>query len=123
MEPDDWMSIGELASALGVRASTLRHWDSEGLVAPDRDATYRARRYSPEQVRDVRIIHQLRSIGHGVDSVRELLPALRAGLRASDLEAAFTARHDSITQRSLALLDAAAPLLLLVRDLDARRVQ
>jgi len=118
---DDWMGVGELASALGVRASTLRYWDAEGLVVPDRSVVGQARRYSPQQARDARIVHQLRSIGNGVDSVRELMSALRAGARASDLEAAFTARHDNITQRSHALLEAAAPLLLLLERADARR--
>src|SRR5699024_7455184 len=30
------MTITELAEAIGVRASTLRYWESEGLTAPDR---------------------------------------------------------------------------------------
>ena len=30
------MTITELAAALGVRASTLRFWEQEGLVSPDR---------------------------------------------------------------------------------------
>jgi hypothetical protein len=30
--PSDAMGIAELAGALGVRTSTLRHWDAEGLV-------------------------------------------------------------------------------------------
>jgi len=116
---DDWMGVGELASALGVRASTLRYWDAEGLVVPDRSVAGRARRYSPQQTRDARIVHQLRSIGNGVDSVRELMPVLRAGARASDLEAAFTARHNIITRRSHALLEAAAPLLFLLEQAAA----
>jgi DNA-binding transcriptional MerR regulator len=118
---DDWMGVSELASALGVRASTLRYWDAEGLVVPDRSIVGQARRYSPQQVRDARVVHQLRSVGNGVDSVRRLLPALRAGLRASDLESAFTARQDRIAQRSRALLEGAAPLLVLLKHADASR--
>ncbi len=32
----DSMTISELADALGVRSSALRHWEHEGLVNPDR---------------------------------------------------------------------------------------
>ena len=110
----DWMSVGELASALGVRPSTLRYWDAEGLVVPDRRSPAGARRYSPEQVRDARIVHQLRTVGQRIESVRELMPALRAGLRESDLAVAFAARQESITRRSHALLDAAAALRLVL---------
>lgn len=32
--PADAMTVSELADALGIRASTLRHWDAEGLLVP-----------------------------------------------------------------------------------------
>lgn len=48
VQASDWMSVSELAVALGIRPpSTLRHWDTEGLVVPDRDTFTGARRYSP----------------------------------------------------------------------------
>lgn len=43
----DAMSVSELAAALGVRPSTLRHWDAECLVVPDRDPERGTRRYAP----------------------------------------------------------------------------
>ncbi|MFC7641585.1 MerR family transcriptional regulator [Streptosporangium lutulentum] len=62
----DAMSVSELAAALGVRPSTLRHWDAEGLVVPDRDPARGTRRYAPAQVRDARIVHQLRRAGYRI---------------------------------------------------------
>ncbi|WP_067470287.1 MerR family transcriptional regulator [Nocardia amamiensis] len=106
----DSMSVSELAAALGVRPSTLRHWDAEGLVVPDRVAGQRTRQYSPAQVRDARIVHQLRSAGYRVDTLRSLMPDLPRGQRSEDVEAALAARDASITARSHALLDAAAAL-------------
>lgn len=53
VRPADAMGVSELAAALGVRASTLRHWDAEGLVVPDRTAprgpgaTHRSRSAMP----------------------------------------------------------------------------
>jgi DNA-binding transcriptional MerR regulator len=106
----DSMSVSELAAALGVRPSTLRHWDAEGLVVPDRATAQGTRRYSPAQVRDARIVHQLRCAGYRVDTLRALMPDLPRGHRSADVEAALAARDASITARSHALLDAAAAL-------------
>ena len=107
---DDAMTISELAGALGVRASALRHWEHEGLLTPTRSATGRARTYSPVDVRDARVIHQLRLAGHRVAALRQLLPALRGTGRHDDATAALAARHDTITHRSRALLRAACVL-------------
>ncbi|BDT86755.1 MerR family transcriptional regulator [Nocardia cyriacigeorgica] len=105
----DAMSVSELADALGVRPSTLRHWEAEGLLAPDR-VTQRARRYSPAQVRDARIIHQLRSAGYRIDTLRTLVPDLPRAHHDDTIATALTARESSITARSRALLEAAAAL-------------
>jgi DNA-binding transcriptional MerR regulator len=102
VRPADSMTVSELATALGVRPSTLRHWDAEGLVVPDRVGT--ARRYSPAQVRDARIVHQLRSAGYRIDPLRALMPNLR------EVRTALATRDASIATRSRALLDAAVCL-------------
>lgn len=106
----DSMSISELAAALGVRPSTLRHWDAEGLVVPDRDPTRGTRNYTPSQVRDARIVHQLRKAGYRVAPLRALMPALRRARPSEDLTAALTARDASLATRSRALLDGSAAL-------------
>lgn len=108
VRPADSMSVSELAAALGVRPSTLRHWDAEGLVVPDRARA--ARRYTPSQVRDARIVHQLRGAGYRVATLRTLMPQLRRGHRRKDVTAALATRNADITARSRALLDAAAAL-------------
>ncbi|WP_199537100.1 MerR family transcriptional regulator [Spongiactinospora gelatinilytica] len=106
----DSMSVSELAAALGVRPSTLRHWDAEDLVVPDRDPVRGTRRYTPAQVRDARIVHQLRKAGHRIEPLRALMPELRLGRRSADITAALDARDAGITARSKALLDGAAAL-------------
>ncbi|WP_280427671.1 MerR family transcriptional regulator [Nocardia brasiliensis] len=110
----DSMTVSELAGALGVRASTLRYWDAAGLVVPDRDRT--ARRYTPSQVRDARIIHQLRCAGYRIPQLRKVLPELRRAHDAADVHAALAARDAALTSRSRALLAAAASLHLLVAE-------
>lgn len=106
----DAMSISELADALGVRPSTLRHWEAESLVAPDRVTTRRIRRYTPAHVRDARIVSQLRLAGQRIDTLKSLMPALRAGHPQQSLDQGLRARQAAITRRSRALLEAAAHL-------------
>ncbi|MFH9613222.1 MerR family transcriptional regulator [Streptomyces pratensis] len=106
----DSMSISELAAALGVRPSTLRHWHAEVLVVPDRDPVRGTRRYTPAQVRDARIVHQLRKAGYRIAHLQALMPQLRHTRRLQDVDSALAARDISITTRSRALLDGASAL-------------
>ncbi|QKW23834.1 MerR family DNA-binding transcriptional regulator [Kitasatospora sp. NA04385] len=106
----DAMGVSELAAALGVLPSALRHWDAEGLVVPDRDPVRGTRRYTPAQVRDARIVHQLRLAGHRIAPLRALLPDLRGARGPADVTAALAARDEHLTARSLALLEGAAAL-------------
>jgi len=110
VRPSDSMSVSELAAALGVRPSTLRHWDAEGLAVPDRVPPRDTRRYSPAQTRDARIVHQLRGAGYRIGPLRSLMPALRRGRGREVIGAALAGRDASVTARSRALLEAAGPL-------------
>lgn len=105
----DAMTISELADALGLRPSTLRHWDAMGLVRPGRGSSG-ARTYSPEDVRAARIVHQLRLAGYGITLVRGLMPELRAARRRDDVLTGLDAREATIRARSRALLAGAAEL-------------
>ncbi|MFI6768162.1 MerR family transcriptional regulator [Streptomyces sp. NPDC050355] len=106
----DSMDVSELAAALGVRPSTLRHWDAEDLVVPDRDPVRGTRRYTPAQVRDARIVHQLRKAGYRIAPLRALMPDLRRARRLEDVASALAAREADIAARSEALLDGAVAL-------------
>jgi len=104
------MGISELAAALGVQPSTLRHWDAEGLVVPGRAAAGGARRYSPGEVREARIVHQLRMAGYRIAPLRALMPELRRARRWDEVMSTLAGRDASIDARSAALLAAAASL-------------
>ncbi|MGY1609032.1 MerR family transcriptional regulator [Geodermatophilus sp. SYSU D00700] len=80
--PSDAMSVSELAGALGVRPSTSCHWDAEGLVVPCRSSPGRARTYTPGDVRDARVVHQLRRAGYGIGARRGWTPcSIRRAVR------------------------------------------
>jgi DNA-binding transcriptional MerR regulator len=108
--PADSMGISELAEALGVRPSTLRHWDAEGLVVPHRTSARQARSYAPRDVRDARIVNQLRLAGYGIGPIQALLPQLRRAHRWEEVTGMLADRAAGITARSDALLRATAAL-------------
>lgn len=107
------LTITGLAAALGVRASTLRFWEHEGLLAPERVAsrsgTVSARRYPPAAVREARVVAALRAAGYRVPEVRHAIDALRGATGPADVAdalAALDARLHAIARRTLALLEA-----------------
>lgn len=110
----DTMTITELAAALGVRTSTLRFWEDEGLAVPDRVTTLRARQYGTAAIREARIVAALRGSGYGIPAVRDVVATLRQvdgiaeGVAGADR--ILGARLDQIAVRSVALLRAGADL-------------
>lgn len=64
-------SIGELADRFGLATHVLRHWESEGLLDPGRDALGQ-RRYRPEHLRRVALILMAKDAGFTLGQVREL---------------------------------------------------
>lgn len=109
---DDSMTITELASALGVRASTLRFWEKVGLVVPER-VTLRAgaaRRYPLPAIHEARITAALRAAGYRIPEVQRAMTAVRELHDVDDPLKALESRVDAIAQRTLALLRAGADI-------------
>lgn len=116
VRPGDDLTISELAEALGIRTSTLRHWEAERLLVVNRSPSG-SRRFAPDQVRDARIVQQLRLAGRRIDAVRVALEQLRTLHRSAvDLEATLAARDQSITTRSRSLVDGGAALSMIIAE-------
>ncbi|WAA66043.1 MerR family transcriptional regulator [Microbacterium oxydans] len=102
----DAMTIGELAQALGVRASALRHWEREGLVHPARRSAS-ARSYGSVAITEARIVAALRSGGYGIPAIARILDEVRSHADTDEVERILTRRLADLTRRSVALLAAA----------------
>jgi MerR family redox-sensitive transcriptional activator SoxR len=71
---DDLLTIGELASRTGKTASSIRYYESIGLLPlPQRIAG--RRRYSPEIVRALAVVDTAQRAGMSLDEIRLLLEA------------------------------------------------
>lgn len=112
----DSMTIGELADALGVRPSALRHWEHEGLVNPDRITRSHTRRYSARAISEARIVEALRSGGHRIPSISRVLEQLREQGMTAEAQALLDQRLIDLTRRSVALLGASGDLHTLLSE-------
>lgn len=104
------MFIGPLAHALGIKAATLRKWESAGLVRPDRDPRTGYRAYSEVDVRDARLTRQLRRGGYPLDRIAPFLAEIRTAGGLEPLEALLVEWQDRLSARGRSLLAGAAEL-------------
>ncbi|MFJ9176227.1 MerR family transcriptional regulator [Streptomyces sp. NPDC102360] len=124
---DDTMTITELAAALGVRTSTLRFWEREGLVIPERVTSLRARRYDASAIGAARIVAALRGSGYGIPAVRDIVGSLHSlhSLEEGDgperVRRILVERLDRIGARSVELLRAGADLAAVLDSLTPAR--
>ena len=70
--PQPEMSIGELASRVGVRASALRYYEREGLLSPA-DRVGGRRRYDGPAVSRVLMIRFCQQLGFTLAEIRRLV--------------------------------------------------
>lgn len=112
----DSMTISELADALGVRSSALRHWEHEGLVNPDRIGQSQTRRYNARAITEARIVAALRSGGHRIPPISRVLAQLREHGLTAEAQALLDERLSDLSRRSVALLAASGHLHALLSE-------
>jgi len=82
---EDWgMRIGELANRTGVSVRSLRYYEQQGLLAPQRTSAGQ-RTYTAEHETVIANIQELLEAGFCSAVIRELLPALMDQMKNSVL--------------------------------------
>lgn len=104
------LTVGELAHRVGVHPATLRTWETEGILAPERDPATGYRVYRPCGVRDAEIAGQLRRGGYRLRQVAHFLESLHAAGGADALGTFLDAWQGRLAARGRALLAGAAHL-------------
>lgn len=105
------MRIGELAQRSGTSARSLRYYEEQGLLDARRTASGH-RDYDESDVRLVREIRDLLSIGFGLEEARPFVECLRAGHDSGDACPASVA----VYRRKLAEVQDCLDRLTAVRD-------
>lgn len=104
------VTVGELARSLGVHPATLRTWESEGILHPDRDRATGYRVYGPRSVRDAEIARQLRRGGYRLHQVAQFIRSLREAGGADALAVFLDSWQARLTAHSRDLLAGAGQL-------------
>jgi DNA-binding transcriptional MerR regulator len=102
--------IGGLARHLGIGPATLRKWERAGLLRPRRDPETGYRVYSPADVRDARLAHQLRRGGYLLRQISPLVEQVRNAGGIEPLKATLDGWRAGLTARGLSMLAAATEL-------------
>ena len=77
------MNIGDAASASGVTAKMIRHYEKIGLIEPAERAASGYRLYGTNDVHTLRFIRRARNLGFSVTDIEQLLALWRNRQRAS----------------------------------------
>ena len=97
--PDDaQLTIGEVANRAGLRPSSIRYYESIGVLRePERLAGRRC--YSPQVLRELAVIDIAQRAGMSLVEIRELAEAVRG-------EASFAERLRGLAERKLPEIEA-----------------
>jgi MerR family redox-sensitive transcriptional activator SoxR len=97
-DPTGQLSIGELARRAGRPASTIRYYESVGVL-PEPERVSGRRRYAPEMTRRLAVIETAQRAGLSLDEITELLGATPG-------DAAAIERLRTIAERKLPEVEA-----------------
>jgi DNA-binding transcriptional MerR regulator len=109
-ERGDDLFVGALARRLGIRPATLRAWERAGLVRPGRDPVTGYRVYGAADVRDAKLVHQLRRGGYLLEQIAPVMDQVRSAGGVAPLAAMLRDWHGRLSDRGRALLSGAAAL-------------
>ncbi|GAB3628103.1 Cu(I)-responsive transcriptional regulator [Pandoraea terrae] len=87
------MNIGEAASASGVSAKMIRHYEGIGLLPPASRTDAGYRQYSDKDVGMLRFIRHSRDLGFSLDQISELLDLWQNRKRSSRQVKALAQTH------------------------------
>ena len=93
---EELLTIGDLAARAGVRTSTLRYYEDEGLLAPAGRVSGH-RRYDAGAVEALTVIRFCRALGFSLDEIRTLLTVPRGSRKKT--------RWRGLVEEKLAELD------------------
>ena len=114
------MKIGELAKRTGLAASTIRFYESKGLLKSVDRLSNGYRAYPPEAVAVLAIIMNAQQTGFTLDEIRSILSATAEGWRHAELMATLQRKIGDIEAMERRLAQNKAQLRSLIALIDAK---
>jgi Cu(I)-responsive transcriptional regulator len=111
MESEDMMNIGEAATASGVSAKMIRHYEESGLLPAARRTEAGYRQYDDNGVHILRFIRHSRDLGFSLAEIAELIGLWQNRRRPSRQVKALAQQHiDELDLKARELLAMKATL-------------
>lgn len=114
------MKIGELAKRSGLAASTIRFYESKGLLQAVSRQSNGYRDYPLEAVAVLSIISDAQQAGFSLDEIKQVLPEDISSWRHDELMAALKKKIADIESLEVRLAQNKAHLLSLIQLIDAK---
>jgi Cu(I)-responsive transcriptional regulator len=99
------MNIGQAATASGVSAKMIRHYEEAGVVRPATRTSSNYRTYSASDVHVLRFVRRARTLGFSMADIKELLALWQNKARPSAAVKKIAGRHIDELKRKLAELE------------------
>lgn len=98
------MNIGQAATASGVSAKMIRHYEESGLIRAARRTASNYREYSETDVHVLRFVKRARNLGFSVAEIKELLGLWQNKSRSSAAVKRIARNHIDELERKIAEL-------------------
>ncbi len=99
------MRIGELAERAGVSVRSLRYYESQGLLSPERSPSGQ-RRYDAGAVEKVRFFQDMYAAGLTSRNIAQLMPCIDSGHTDAEQRRMLHAERDRIAEKAAQLRSA-----------------
>ncbi len=90
----NYLSIGEISELLGIPKSTLRYWESEGLIDKHRDSTNNYRQYSSSSLFTISDLAHFRCLRMSLQDMKKL-----PHLSPESLESSLDSLNEDLDQK------------------------
>ncbi|RMG33848.1 MAG: MerR family transcriptional regulator [Gammaproteobacteria bacterium] len=94
-----WLSIGALSRATGVKVETIRYYERIGLMPAPLRSEGGHRQFREAELRRLRFIRRARELGFTLDEVRELLKLADGGAPCAEVEVMARAHLTGVRER------------------------
>jgi MerR family redox-sensitive transcriptional activator SoxR len=84
MDGEDELTIGEAARLAGLPASTLRYWETAGLLKAPRRVSGK-RRYDPEGLQQIEMVALAKRAGFSLAEIRTILSGMSGDVPPSEI--------------------------------------
>lgn len=114
------MKIGELAKRTGLAPSTIRFYESKGLLKSVGRQSNGYREYSPDAAAVLGVVVNAQQTGFTLDEIAKILPADAAHWRHGELIATLRRKIDDIESMEIRLAQNKAQLHALIDMIESK---